>query len=250
LRIVRTVAAVAIGEQRSRFQEMEETAVVAAVAASSRRLAEPAPAPGWLRFGLGLIVLTRETLGSVLADVGAPAASPTRADPAAPTAPAAHHAAWGAFVELLDRGRRTPALVRGYLSHASSYASSSARRFAPSLARARRLARHLPGATRSSAHWHAWRARRQAQLARWAAVGQREEAASRAVTRRALTALREAALARVAESPDLKRVIREQSEGIAVTAVTELRNRSARADALAERAVRRLFGRRGNGGAG
>jgi hypothetical protein len=58
-----------------------------------------------------------------------------------------------------------------------------------------------------------------------------------------LTALREKALARVADSPDLKRVIREQSQGIAVTAVTELRNRSARADRLAERAVRRLLGR-------
>jgi hypothetical protein len=65
-----------------------------------------------------------------------------------------------------------------------------------------------------------------------------------------LIALREAALARVAESPDLKRVIREQSAGIAVTAVTELRNRSARADALAERAVRRLFGRRESDGSG
>lgn len=226
---------------------MDETGVIATVAARARQPAEPAPGPGWLRFGLGLLVLTRETLGSVLADVGAPTASTTRADaPAAPTTPSARHAAWGAFVDLLDRGRRAPALVRGYLS----YASSSARRFAPSLARARRLARHLPGATRSAAHWHAWRTRRRAQLARWTAAGQREEAASRAVARQALTALREAALARVAESHDLKRVIREQSAGIAVTAVTELRSRSARADALAEKAVRRLFGRRGSDGSG
>ena len=53
----------------------------------------------------------------------------------------------------------------------------------------------------------------------------------------------DAVLARVADSPDLKRVIREQSEGIAVTAVAALRSRSARADGLAEKAVRRLFGR-------
>ena len=251
LRIVRTVAAVAIPDRRSRFQEMDETGVIAPVAGSSRQPAEPAPGPGWLRFGLGLIVLTRETLGSVLADVGGPAGSTTPAEPAAaPTTPSAHHAAWGLLVDALGRGRRAPALVRGYLSHASSYASSSARRFGPSLATARRLARRLPGATRSTAHWEAWRARRRAQLARWAAVGRREEAASRTVTRKALTALREAALARVAESPDLKRVIREQSEGIAVTAVTKLRNLSASADALAERAVSRLVGRRGNGGAG
>jgi len=97
---------------------------------------------------------------------------------------------------------------------------------------------------------HAWRGRSRAQLASWAAAGQREEAASRAVARKALTALRERALARVADSPDLKRVIREQSEGVAVIAVNELRNRSARADRLAERAVRRLFGRGETDGAG
>src|SRR5450631_1098281 len=135
------------------------------------------------------------------------------------------------LVELLDRGRRVPTLLRAHLSRASM----AARGLAPSLARARRLARRLPGATRSAAHWHSWHARRRLQLARWTAVGQREEMASRTVTRQALIAVREAALARVAESPDLKRVIREQSAGIAVTAVTELRNRSARADALAER---------------
>jgi hypothetical protein len=143
------------------------------------------------------------------------------------------------LVDLLDRGQRAPALFRACLSRAAR----SARRFAPSMARARRLARRLPGATRSAAHWHAWHTRQRIQLARWVAVGQREEVASRAVAREALLAMREAAFARVADSPDLKRVIREQSEGIAVTAVAELRSRSARADGLAERAVRRLLGR-------
>jgi hypothetical protein len=129
-------------------------------------------------------------------------------------------------------------------------AAMSARRLAPPLVRAGRLAGRLPGAARGAAHWHSWRARRRVALARWAAAGRREEAASRAVAQEALTALRERALARVAESPDLKRVIREQSQGIAVTAVNELRNRSARADRLAERAVRRLFGRGQSDGAG
>ena len=58
------------------------------------------------------------------------------------------------------------------------------------------------------------------------------------MARDALTVLRENMLARVSESPDVRSAIREQSEGIAVTAVGELRERSARADNLAERTVR------------
>lgn len=219
---------------------MDETGVIATVAAESRAPEESAQGPGWLRFGLGLLVLTGDTLGSVLAASEAPGGSTGLAGSAADAAkPSPRHAAWGMLVELLDRGRRVPTLLRAHLSRASM----AARGLAPSIARARRLARHLPGATRSAAHWHAWHTRRRIQLARWVAVGQREEVASRAVAREALLAMREAAFARVADSPDLKRVIREQSEGIAVTAVAELRSRSARADGLAERAVRRLLGR-------
>jgi hypothetical protein len=59
----------------------------------------------------------------------------------------------------------------------------------------------------------------------------------------ALTVLRENVLARVSESQDLRRVIHEQSAGVAVTAVGELRDRSARADDLAETTIGRLFGR-------
>jgi len=220
---------------------MDETGVIATVAASPRAPAEPKPGPRWLRLGLGLIVLTSDAVGSVLAVSGEPGASTAVPRPATAAArPSPRHAAWGMLVDLIGRGqRRGPALFRASLWRTAMVA----RRLAPSVARARRFARRLPGATRSAAHWHAWHARRQAQLAGWAAAGQREEAASRAVAREALIALRENALARVADSPDLKRVIREQSEGIAVTAVAALRSRSARADGLAEKAVRRLFGR-------
>jgi hypothetical protein len=244
LRIVLTVAAVAVRHRRSKFQEMDQTGTIASAATVSRA---PEPAPSWLRFGLGLIVLAGDTLGSVLAGPGR-AGSSTGDDAAAyGTRPSPRHAVWGLLVDLLARGRRRgPALLRASLWRETRVA----RRLAPSIARARRLARHLPGAARSAARWHAWRGRSRAQLARWAAVGQREEAASRAVARQALTALRERALARVADSPDVKRVIREQSEGIAVTAVNELRNRSARADRLAERAVKRLLGRGRTDGAG
>ncbi len=219
---------------------MKDTSVTVMPAAGSRDQAQPGAGPRWLRFGLGLLVLGGDTLKSVLAASAEPGDSTGVDEPAAAAAkPSPRHTAWGMLVDLLDRGRRAPTLVRASLWRATTVTQ----RLAPSITRARRLARHLPGATRSAARWHAWNARRRAQLAGWAAVGQREEAASRAVARQALSALRGRALARVAESPDLKRVIREQSQGIAVTAVTELRNRSARADALAERTVRRLFGR-------
>ena len=62
------------------------------------------------------------------------------------------------------------------------------------------------------------------------------------MARDALTVLRENMLARVSESPDVRGAIREQSQGIAVTAMSELRERLARADNLAERTVRRLLG--------
>ncbi len=90
----------------------------------------------------------------------------------------------------------------------------------------------------------AWRNQGRKQLARWVELGRREEAESRILAFDALTVLRENMLARVSESPDVKNVIREQSEGIAVTAMGELRERSARADNLAERTVGRLFGGR------
>jgi hypothetical protein len=48
----------------------------------------------------------------------------------------------------------------------------------------------------------------------------------------------------VADSPELKRVIGEQSQGLAATAVNELRERSARADTVAESVLRRLTGRK------
>jgi hypothetical protein len=118
------------------------------------------------------------------------------------------------------------------------------RRTAPLARRTFALARRAPGAAQVGARLDAWRARGEEQVARWAAAGRREATDGRELARGVLTNVRENAFARVSESPDLKRVIREQSEGIAVTAVGELRDRSARADSLAEGAVRRLLGRR------
>jgi hypothetical protein len=100
----------------------------------------------------------------------------------------------------------------------------------------------LPGLPRATGRLRAWQNRGQEQLARWAELGRRERAQSRVLAFDALTVLRENMLARVAESPDVRGAIREQSEGIAVTAMGELRERSARADNFAERTVRRLLG--------
>jgi hypothetical protein len=138
-----------------------------------------------------------------------------------------------------DAGMRARPALRGrWLA-----LTASARRLSAPLARAYSLIGWLPGVPRRAAHWRAWRATGERRLARWAAVGRLERDESRAVARAALTMLRETMLARVSESPDLKGVIREQSAGIAVTAVTELRERSAQIDDLAEGAVSRLLGR-------
>ena len=120
--------------------------------------------------------------------------------------------------------------------------AASARRRAAPLARVGKLVGRVPGVPRAMSRLRAWRNHGQRRLAHWAELGRREQADSRILATDALTVLRENMLARVSESPDVKSVIREQSQGIAVTAVGELRERSARADNLAERTVGRLFG--------
>jgi hypothetical protein len=199
-----------------------------------------------LRFGVGLVRLTREGAGSLLTAASEAAAreaaTPPREHEATPLA--ARHAALGLLLELLDLGARAPALVGARLSRAVR----PARRLAGPLARVGRLAGRAPGAARAAARLRGWRARGAAKLAGWAVVGRREEAESRALARAAVATVYQTALGRVAESPSLKQVIREQSQGIAVTAVTELRHRSASADNLAEGAVRRLLGRGQRGG--
>jgi hypothetical protein len=190
-----------------------------------------------LRFVLGMVALTEERFGAILATSSAVAA-PT---PELPNvAPARRHAALGLLLEALELARLAPPAVRARLSRATA----GMRRFAPRLVGTRRLLGRAPGAAALNRglrrRWSAAKSR----LAAWTVAGMREETEARALARAALITMRERAIARVAESPDLKQVIRDQSEGIAVTAVAELRERSAEADALAEGALRRLLGRR------
>lgn len=191
-----------------------------------------------LRFVLGLAELTNERVGAVLSACSA-VESPAALDPTAAGTPLnLRHAALGILSDAVLGVSSAPALVR---ARWRSLAASARRRAAP-LGRLRRSVGRLPGMPRATDRLRAWRNQGARRLARWAELGRREEEASRILAFDALTVLRENMLARISDSPDLKRVIREQSEGIAVTAMSELRERSARADNFAERTVGRLFG--------
>ncbi len=190
------------------------------------------------RFVLGMTELTNERVGGVLSACAAVEAPPLLEPTAAGTAPSLRHAAMGMLSDAVGAASRAPALARARWRPLAA----SARRRAASLERLRSVVARLPGLPAAADRLRAWRAQGERRLARWAELGRREEAASRLLAFDALTVLRENMLARISESPDLKSVIREQSEGIAVTAMSELRERSARADNLAERTVGRLFG--------
>ena len=110
--------------------------------------------------------------------------------------------------------------------------------------RARRLLARAPGATRARRGYLTLRARVGVQLASWAEAGRREELGGRALAREALTGYYELAIARIADSPELKQVIAEQSQSLAESAVTTLRDGSARADDAVESVARRLLPRR------
>jgi hypothetical protein len=192
-----------------------------------------------LRFAFGVLDVTRERVGAVLSAcaAAAPAARPeTTAD--APID--VRHAALGLLSDVMDGASRVRARIRTRWSHAPAVA----RRRVVALDRMGKLLRRLPGTPRMVGQLRAWRDGTKVRLIRWTERGRRERAESRTLALDALTVLRENTIARVSDSPDVKRVIREESEGIAVTAVGGLRDGSVRADDLAEQALGRLFRRR------
>jgi hypothetical protein len=84
-------------------------------------------------------------------------------------------------------------------------------------------------------------------------VGRREERIARALARAVATRVMTSAVDRIANSPQLQSVIREQSAGMGRSALSDLRAQSARADAIAESLVGHLLphSRRNNrGGSG
>jgi hypothetical protein len=206
------------------------------------RFAAPGPGRGRLTFRLvlGMTELAGERVGAVLAACSA-VESPADLEPATEGRPLdLRHAAVGMLSDVVAGVTAAPALVR---ARWRQLAASARRRVGP-LDRLGGLVGRLPGVPRARGRFRGWRSLGWRRLARWAELGRREEAASRLLASDALAVLRENVLARISESPDLKSVIREQSEGIAVTAMSELRERSARADNLAERTVGRFFGGR------
>jgi len=231
-----TVRGIAVRSRHSRLQEVEERLLSPRPANDST--ARPSLGRGrlLLRFALGMTELTGERVAAVLAACSA-VASPSPETTAAGAPFNLRHAALGILSDAAGSVSRAPARARARWRRLAT----SARQTGAPLAGLGNAVGTLPGMRSALGHLRAWRTNGGKRLARWAEVGRREEAESRALASDALTVLRENMLARVSESPDVKNVIREQSEGIAVTAMGQLRERSARADNLAERTVGRLF---------
>ena len=86
-----------------------------------------------------------------------------------------------------------------------------------------------------------WRARANGSVVRLRLMAAEEQRAGRALALRALRGLVRTAAAELANSPEVKRVIREQSQGFAAGALSDMRQRSARADDTAEDLARRAL---------
>ena len=136
-------------------------------------------------------------------------------------------------------------------------ALSSAMRWRPSPApvpgmarRAGRAARrglgvlaNVPGARAAGRRYVRARDQLAARARAWADEGAREERAGRRLARRAAPTFFELAVARLADSPELRLVIEQQSEGLAASTIGELRDRAEHADGAVERVVRRVLHR-------
>jgi hypothetical protein len=136
---------------------------------------------------------------------------------------------------LIGGALESPRWVRRGLARTRPLSRAAAR----SVVQGWRAVRWLPGAEQSER----WFAARRQRAAEWAELGRREEGAARALAQSAGLAFVELALAVVADSPDVRKVIEEQSTGLAQSALEDTRDRSQRADALAERVARRLLRR-------
>ena len=115
--------------------------------------------------------------------------------------------------------------------------ASRARRLALRLAALRRVP-PLRGALRRT---DVWRARAAGSLARLHVAAAHEQLEGRALALRAWRRLVRTAAGELANSPELKRVIREQSQGLAAGAISDVRHRSARADDAVEDLARRAL---------
>ncbi len=86
-----------------------------------------------------------------------------------------------------------------------------------------------------------WRGRAAQSFARLQVIAAEERREGRALALGAWQRLVRTAASELANSPELKRVIREQSQGMAAGAISDMRQRSARADDAAEDLARRAL---------
>jgi hypothetical protein len=190
---------------------------------------EPSPARLLFRFAVGGSGLIAEWLASAL-----------RAIDELPTPPEAASGAVRADARAVLVGALSSALRwRPPLAPLEAAARNTSR----AARRGLRLAGRLPGAGLARRRVERARGQVGARLRRWAEEGAREELAGRRLARLATPAFVELAVARFAESPELKVVIEQQSQGLAASSVGELRERSEHADRVVERVVRRVLRR-------
>jgi hypothetical protein len=182
-----------------------------------------------VRFGVGATELGGERLIAALRALDA-----SLADNRSHAADALRlrHALLGALFALPEAGRA--ALAR---------AQTVAQPLRAKVTRGQRMVARLPGAGWAGRRYDEIVARVEAQLMRWAVAGRDEERAGHALAATAIRRASEALVSAFADSPELARVVAEQSESLGAHAMTELREGSVRADALVERAARRLLRR-------
>jgi hypothetical protein len=183
-----------------------------------------------LRFAVGTAEIAGERLAAALrvfeerrARGGEPVAFP-------PVAP--RHVLLGALCAAPAGLQRALARARPLAERTGQVASDGLRWLA-----------RVPGGRRLEEATRAARARALIQIARWAAAGVREEMAARSLARTALPEVFELAMARLADSPDLQELLKDQSEGLTVAAMNRLREYSQGADQAAQGLASRLLHR-------
>ena len=187
-----------------------------------------------LRFGVGFAAVAGERLVAGLRGLqpGRPPATDRGVAAELPEL-APRHALLGAIVAAPDA-----------LARAAARVAPATRGLGRLARRSRRILGRLPGSGAAARRVEPWRARAALALGQLAVIGRAEEAEGRALAHGAVKTAFQSTTAAIAESPEVKRVIAEQSQGLAISAIAALRSRSVRADSVVESAARRLLGRR------
>lgn len=185
-----------------------------------------------LRFVVGAVSLGRERLVEELRRWEQVARAEGPAPPRPPTRRAGQHRALGAVLRLPTYAAR----VRGRVRHHEQRVRARVR---PAWLRVSRTRR----GRRWRAQVDAWTDRVRRELELWERLGGAEEAEARALARVGLSAAPDALFERLADDPKLRALIAEQSTGMTRSALEQLRDRAAGADARVESFFERLLRR-------